>query len=180
MKGQLRLCAQLVEMVRGFVVAADKDRRNRRNARTGVVLVKVADRLVLVGARHGDEVALVAHRLHIAAEQKQIYLEPILLLERSNSVIDDVKLPVRASLDGDLASISHCNDHRPPLRTFIVRRETLTAKGGCKTTPPLYLCFKQLKRGIHLRHPRRWARTATQGRFHRRPRPRRPCRLCRR
>ena len=147
MKGQLRLCAQLVEMVRGFVVAADKDRRNRRNARTGVVLVKVADRLVLVGARHGDEVALVAHRLHIAAEQKQVYLEPVLLLERSNSVIDDIKLPVRASLHGDLARISHGDENCLPLRTFIVRRETLTANGGCKTAPPLSSSFKQLERG---------------------------------
>lgn len=68
---------QLAQVRAGFVVAADEEGQEGRDAGAGVVFVEVADGTVFAGHGHGGQVVAVAHGLEVAADDEEIDAGPL-------------------------------------------------------------------------------------------------------
>lgn len=99
---------ELPKIVGSLVVASDKENQARRHEFSSVVLVKLAQLKILRGTSHVIHIMEVSERLNVAAQDKKVEFEALLLLDGSHGTKHFLVISVEATFNGYVESI-HLN-----------------------------------------------------------------------
>ena len=92
---------ELVQVIGGFMVSTNEDRKDRSDKFAAVVLVERVHRSILRRTRQTVQIRLIPHRLEVPTAHQQVNLDTMLLFHRLQRAIDGFQFPVRASFKGD-------------------------------------------------------------------------------